>query len=254
MSIFKKITNSVKDTFTSSSFEISEDMIVSDLKQAFHKSFGVSLRIYNGAKFAADNATLASLRKSEGKAKKLTIRANMLAGDVEEAFMVNYNLKVQVADAANQHLAPDDRTLGEIAREEYDKPSQPKEKPKTETPQNSSKISTTTDMADIRVSGNMRVKTLQAQVKEAYGCTLRVYNGARFADSDATLASIRSDDAPKGGELTIRGNMQCGNFCKSFLETFGIKVRIADPANTYLADDGITLSAAGKLAPLPPKA
>ena len=54
----------------------------------------------------------------------------------------------------------------------------------------------------------MKVKTLPAEFKKAFGSTLRAYNGMKFADDDATLASIRA----KGGELTVRGNMQVGNF------------------------------------------
>jgi hypothetical protein len=102
-------------------------------------------------------------------------------------------------------------------------------------------------MADINVTGKMKVKTLQNQVKQAFGCTLRVYKGARFADPEATLASIRAEDAPKSGELEIRGNMQCGNFEDKFKETFGITTQIADPENAYLAPNEITLAAAGLL-------
>ena len=41
-------------------------------------------------------------------------------------------------------------------------------------------------MADIKMTGNMKVKTLRAEFKKAFGSTLRVYNGMKFADDDAT--------------------------------------------------------------------
>ena len=45
-------------------------------------------------------------------------------------------------------------------------------------------------MADFTISGKMKVKTLKTNFKEEYGSTLRVYNGQKFADDDATLASL----------------------------------------------------------------
>ena len=59
-------------------------------------------------------------------------------------------------------------------------------------------------MAEIALKGNMKVKTLKAEFKKAFGSTLRVYKSesckGAFADDDATLASIRAEGA-KGGEL-----------------------------------------------------
>ena len=45
----------------------------------------------------------------------------------------------------------------------------------------------------------MKVKTLEEQFKAAFGTSLRVYKGKRFADDDATLASIRSEGAKAVG-------------------------------------------------------
>lgn len=98
---------------------------------------------------------------------------------------------------------------------------------------------------ELKVSGRMTVKTLKSQFKENYGSTLRVYNGIKFADDSATLASIRSGEA-KGGELTVGGNMKVGNFEDKMKEIFGIKVQVANADDSALADNGITLVAAGK--------
>ena len=100
-------------------------------------------------------------------------------------------------------------------------------------------------MADFTITGRMKVKTLKADFKENFGSTLRVYNGQKFADDDATLASIRKNDA-KGGYVKINGNMLVGNFEKKILEEFGIKVQVADIENTKLISDSITLTASGK--------
>lgn len=100
-------------------------------------------------------------------------------------------------------------------------------------------------MAEIKMTGNMKVKTLRTQFKEAFGSTLRVYNGVKFADDEATLASIRAKDA-KGGELAVKGNMQVGNFENKVKELYGIKVQVANADDSALADNSITLTAAGK--------
>lgn len=100
-------------------------------------------------------------------------------------------------------------------------------------------------MAEIKMTGNMKVKTLRTQFKEAFGSTLRVYNGVKFADDDATLASIRAKDA-KGGELAVKGNMQVGNFENKVKELYGIKVQVANADDSALADNSVTLCTAGK--------
>ena len=100
-------------------------------------------------------------------------------------------------------------------------------------------------MADFTISGRMKVKTLKADFKANFGSTLRIYNGQKFADDDATLASIRKNDA-KEGDVKINGKMLVGNFEKKILEEVGIKVQVANTDDTKLIDDSITLTASSK--------
>ena len=104
-------------------------------------------------------------------------------------------------------------------------------------------------MAEIALKGGMKVKTLKADFKKAFGSTLRVYMSptckGRMADDDATLASIRAEGA-KGGELKVVGQMQVGNFEKKIAEMYGIGVQVANAADTALADNTATLMGAGK--------
>jgi len=102
-------------------------------------------------------------------------------------------------------------------------------------------------MANFLVSGRMKVKSLKTSFKENFEVTLRVYNGKRFADDDATLASIRKDDGKAKGDLKVSGNMQIGTFEKKFMEVFGISIQVADKKDEKLLEDSITLSAASKL-------
>ena len=104
-------------------------------------------------------------------------------------------------------------------------------------------------MAEIALKGNMKVKTLKSEFKKAFGSTLRVYKSVTckgaFADDEATLASIRAEGA-NGGELAVKGNMQVGNFEKKVAEMYGIGVQVANANNSELADNSVTLVAAGK--------
>ncbi|MBQ2574172.1 MAG: hypothetical protein II575_08125 [Bacteroidales bacterium] len=100
-------------------------------------------------------------------------------------------------------------------------------------------------MAEFSIDGRMKVKTLRKQFKDAFGATLRVYKGNQFADEDATLASIRVGDA-KGGELKCAGNLKVGNFENKMKELFGVKVQVANKDDNALANNDITISAAGK--------
>ena len=104
-------------------------------------------------------------------------------------------------------------------------------------------------MAEFTLNGRTKVKTLKADFKENFGATLRVYKSVTckgaFAEDDATLASIRAEGA-KGGDLVVKGNMQVGNFEKKVAELYGIGVQVATADDSKLADNGITLVAAGK--------
>ncbi len=104
-------------------------------------------------------------------------------------------------------------------------------------------------MAEFKLDGRMKVKTLKDNFKKNFGSTLRVYKSVTcrgaFADDNATLASIRAE-GKAGGELTVGGNLKVGNFEKKVAEMYGIGVQVANANNTELANDNITLVAAGK--------
>ncbi|GAB4403578.1 MAG: hypothetical protein OHK0053_28410 [Microscillaceae bacterium] len=105
--------------------------------------------------------------------------------------------------------------------------------------------------ASINVSGRMEVETLKKQFKEAFGATLRVYKGthqgAQFADDNATLASIRdnAEADTKAGEMEIDGQMTVKDFEDQFLDVFGIKVQVASPDDSKLANNDHTLAEVG---------
>ena len=96
--------------------------------------------------------------------------------------------------------------------------------------------------ADFDVQGNMRVKTLQKNFSESFGCELRIYNGKRFAEEDYTIAKIRdSKIVATGEEFTIRASWTVDRLEKQFMESFGIKVQVALPGNGGLAENSQSL-------------
>ena len=104
-------------------------------------------------------------------------------------------------------------------------------------------------MAELKINGRTTVRKLKAEFKAAFGSSLRVYMRTsckgKMADDAATLASIRAEGA-KGGELSVKGNKTVGKFETEFAETWGIGVQVANAEDTKLADNSITLVAAGK--------
>ncbi len=102
--------------------------------------------------------------------------------------------------------------------------------------------------ADFDVQGNMRVKTLQKNFSESFGCELRIYNGKRFAEEDYTIAKIRdSKIVATGEEFTIRASWTVDRLEKQFMESFGIKVQVALPENGGLAENSQTLGAVSRI-------
>ena len=102
-------------------------------------------------------------------------------------------------------------------------------------------------MADLRIDSRMKVKTLKANFKKAFGATLRVYTTATCkakADDEATLGQLMGN--ANGGETTFGSNLRVGNFEKKVTEMYGIGVQVANAADTKLSDNEITLAAAGK--------
>ena len=104
-------------------------------------------------------------------------------------------------------------------------------------------------MAEFKLDGRMKVKTLKENYKKNFGGTLRVYKSVTckgaMADEDATLASLRAE-GKKGGELVVGGNLRVGNFEKKIAALFGIGIQVATKDDSKLADNDLTLVAAGK--------
>ena len=118
-----KIFNQIKDSFTSSEFEVESTMKVTDLTKQFKNKFGLSLRVYKGKKLADDGRmTLKTLDQRTTKtsvnfdSSKMKIKATQKVLEVENLFLENFGIVVQIADVENKKLLADDITLGDAKR------------------------------------------------------------------------------------------------------------------------------------------
>ena len=109
-------------------------------------------------------------------------------------------------------------------------------------------VKDTLTTADFDVKGNMKVKTLQKNFSNSFGCELRIYNGKRFAENNHTIAKIRdSKISTTGEEFKIRASWTVYRLEKQFAESFGIKVQVALPENGGLAENSQTLGAVSRI-------
>ena len=118
-----KIFNQIKDAFTSTEFEVEITMKVTDLTKQFKNKFGLSLRVYKGKKLADDGRmTLKTLDQRTTQtsvnfdSSKMKIKATQKVLEVENLFLENFGIVVQIADVENKKLLADDITLGDAKR------------------------------------------------------------------------------------------------------------------------------------------
>lgn len=110
----------IMDNFKAADFDITGQMKVKTLQKEFKENFGVTLRIYNGVKFADPGKTLGSFKDSKTTVPGFKVKASMLVDQVEKLFKSNFGIKVQIADKSDSHLVPNKITIGRAARGEYD--------------------------------------------------------------------------------------------------------------------------------------
>jgi hypothetical protein len=104
-------------------------------------------------------------------------------------------------------------------------------------------------MADFKIDGRMKVKSLKKMFKEEFGSTLRVYKGMSNypADDDASIASLNDTAAGasgsiNGSEVKAHGLTKVKKFEDQIAESFGFKVQVATPDDQALVDNGLSLS------------
>lgn len=105
--------------------------------------------------------------------------------------------------------------------------------------------------AEFMVAPNKKVKTVCADFKKAFGCTLAIYKGTKLADGDLTLKQLNEKTTKEintrsAEELKIKASMKVGEVEKLFNTTFGITVQIKDPAGKTCVDNKLTIGQAAR--------
>ena len=118
------LLNNFMDKFKNAEFTVAPQKKLKTISADFKKAFNLSLVFYKGAQIADGELTLAALNKKTTKDVKtiadgLKIKASMKVGDAEKLFDTNFGVTVQIKDADNKKLVPNEITLGQAARGEY---------------------------------------------------------------------------------------------------------------------------------------
>jgi len=105
--------------------------------------------------------------------------------------------------------------------------------------------------AEFTVAPNKKVKTVCADFKKAFGCTLAIYKGSVLADGDMTINQLNQKttakiDTHSSAELKIKASMKVGDAEKLFETTYGLKVQIKDPKGTFCVDNKLTIGQAAR--------
>ena len=105
--------------------------------------------------------------------------------------------------------------------------------------------------AEFTVAPNKKVKTVCADFKKAFGCTLAIYKGQQLADGDLTINQLNQKttkevDTHSQAELKIKASMKVGDAEKLFDTTYGLKVQIKDPAGQKCVDNKLTIGQAAR--------
>lgn len=122
MGLFDKL----KDRFNNAEFTVAPQKKLKTISKDFEESFDLKLVFYKGSVIADGDLTLSALNKKTSKevninADGLNIKGSMKVGDVEKLFDTNFGLKVQVKDKKGEICVPNEITLGQAARGEYEK-------------------------------------------------------------------------------------------------------------------------------------
>lgn len=105
--------------------------------------------------------------------------------------------------------------------------------------------------AEFAISPGKKVKTVCADFKKAFGCTLAIYKGTVLADGDMTINQLNNHttkkvDTRSDVELKIKASMLVKDVEKLFDKTYGITVQIKDPAGKKCVDNKLTIGQAAR--------
>lgn len=105
--------------------------------------------------------------------------------------------------------------------------------------------------AEFTVAPNKKVKTVCADFKKAFGCTLAIYKGVNLADGELTINQLNQQTTAKikadsKAELRIKASMKVGEAEDLFKKTYGLTVQIKDTKGKECVDNKLTIGQAAR--------
>ncbi|MCH2175146.1 MAG: hypothetical protein MK193_05400 [Lentisphaeria bacterium] len=187
--------------------------LVKTLKAEFKEKYKVSLRVYHGVNFAADDETLANIRQ-EKKGDDIHILGGLTVAEAEAAFLDQIGVKVQVENKFGE-LADDSKKLSHL-RDATQK--------------------------GIVVDGRKSLATIQKEFSKHFPkLGLYFFTPEEYQKGQANLEDIEPlDSSLTVGEvrtlknlenLSINGNLHIKNLEKNFLDHYGLYAILANSDN-----------------------
>lgn len=103
---------------------------------------------------------------------------------------------------------------------------------------------------DFHIAANKKLKTIQAEFKENFGLTLRIYKGKQLADPEMTIAGLNkktsSEIHANNSDLSIKASLNIGEFEKLIENHFGLSIQVANEFDTYCVNNKYTLGQASR--------
>ena len=120
------LINNLKDKFNKAEFTVAPQKKLKTLSKEFLDAFDLQLVFYKGSIIAEGDLTLAALNKKttkdvNAKADGIIIKGSTKVGDAEKMFDTHFGVKVQIKDKKGEICVPNEITIGQAARGEYEK-------------------------------------------------------------------------------------------------------------------------------------
>ena len=98
-------------------------------------------------------------------------------------------------------------------------------------------------MADIKVVGQSKVKSIKRDFKKEFGLSIRIYDGRNLANDDDNISEVRKNKR-SSKDITIAKHMYVGRLENEFKKNFGLRVMIFNSDDKYHCDQKISLAEA----------
>jgi uncharacterized protein involved in tellurium resistance len=219
--------------------------LVGTFRRAFEEEYGVPVRVYHGARFASDDATLASIRvDGHAGGREIDLHGNMKVGTAESNVLESIGIRIQIENGKGE-LADDEVTLGSLRGGVAARPvNAPPSDSESTAPASVASPRQVASGPTIRfkAKGQMHCGTFCERFRAITGLHIRTYLGysKRPSALDQTLASARADEAPPAAAVELHGRMTVEEAERAIGEAFGFAVQLIDAAGNLLPN-GATL-------------